>query len=86
MQPPINLKDEEVKYIAEHLESETVIEIAKALKRSITTIYAYYKANGLTPARSAYQPDRNHPFKRKNRELEAVFIQRKIENRKYNPR
>jgi hypothetical protein len=86
MQPPTILKPEEEKFIAENLQQKTVIEIAKDLKRSITTIYAYYKANGLTPARSNYKPDRNHPFKRKNRELEAVFIQRKIENRKYNPR
>lgn len=86
MKPPTNLKPEEVQFIAENLEQKTVIEIAKHLKRSITTIYAYYSANGLTPARSNYKPGRDHPFKRKNRELEAVFIQRKIENRKYNPR
>jgi hypothetical protein len=81
------LKPEEKLFIDQNLERLTVPEVAKKLGRGAATIYAHYEAHGLKPFKNEpKRRDRSHPFRKANRALEAVVIQRRIENRKANPK
>jgi hypothetical protein len=81
------LTDEERDFISKNKATKTVPELARALKRGDATVYDYFKAKGWKPHKNPQERrQRSHPFRQMNRRLEAVIIQRRIENRAYNPK
>lgn len=78
----------EEKFIKINFETMSVPDMAKALGRSPGTIYSHMKNREMVPFKNPNPAprDRNHPFRKANRALEGTVIQRRIENRKANPK
>lgn len=81
---PVILTPDEEKFVRLNFEAMSVTEMAAQMKRGAPTLYGWMKAHDLAPYRGPRQSAENHPFRKANRALEAVCIQRKVDNRKAN--
>lgn len=79
------LKPDEEQFIRDNYASMSVPTMAKKMHRASSSIYPWMEINGLKPF-SLDRRARDHPFRKANRALEATVIQRKIDNRKANPK
>lgn len=79
------LRPDEEKFIRENYASMSVPQMAKKMHRASSSIYPWMQMKGLQPFSPDTKPH-DHPFRKANRRLEAIVIDRKIENRKANPK
>lgn len=79
------LRPEEIEFVHANYKNTSVPEMAKTLKRSASTLYSYMQETGLEPFKNTHaRYGHSHPFRKANRRLESVVLQRKIENRTTN--
>jgi hypothetical protein len=76
---------EQYQFIQDNYKTMAVQDMAVKLKRGHKWVMGYMELNGLEPKKRVANTV-GHPFRKMNRKLEAIVIERKIENRKYNPR
>jgi hypothetical protein len=74
------MTESDKKYIADHYQHTSAPDIAKTLRKANKTVYDYLKAQGWTPWKPASKPH-GHPFRRQNRKLETMFLNRQKENK-----
>lgn len=79
------LTESEIQIIHDHHESLGIADLVKKVKRGYPLVKQYMDSKGLKSMKRAPH-DIDHPFRRANRRLEAVVIERKIQNRTYNPK